>query len=105
MNHSVYFESGSRSTSNDSGSESESEHALFSDEAQLRLPSLKSTRAALRAELLDPFNRLHSIHHDSQFVEGVSKILGLPLVANQRCGAWYVNPEKVCSPAFLSSGH
>ena len=38
-------------------------------------------------------NRLQSILFDSQFVEETQHLIGLPLVANERCGQWYVSPS------------
>ncbi|CAH7673332.1 initiator tRNA phosphoribosyl transferase [Phakopsora pachyrhizi] len=39
------------------------------------------------------FDRLHSIEWDIEFVSGIHRALQLPLIANQRCGAWYVDPS------------
>ncbi|KAK9369020.1 tRNA A64-2'-O-ribosylphosphate transferase [Lipomyces kononenkoae] len=52
-------------------------------------------------------NRLHSIAHDSEFVTGVSEAFGLPLVANERCGRWYVSPERIADSVYFKStdGH
>lgn len=43
-------------------------------------------------------NRLRSIHHDTKYVGRIHGILSeemgehIPLIANERCGTWYVNP-------------
>ncbi|KAK9238335.1 tRNA A64-2'-O-ribosylphosphate transferase [Lipomyces kononenkoae] len=52
-------------------------------------------------------NRLHSIAHDSEFVIGVSEAFGLPLVANERCGRWYIPPERIAESVYFKStdGH
>ena len=64
------------------------------------LISLKRSRLSIR-------NRLSSIIADSQFVQRVAKCNTLPLVANERCGSWYIPPEmKVGSVYFKSTdGH
>lgn len=52
------------------------------------------------------FNRLHSIAHDAEFVETVKSTFSFPVVANQRCGAWYVRPEDDIYAYFKSTdGH
>lgn len=53
--------------------------------------------------------RLKSIVKDSQVVRNVADRLQLPIIANERCGSWYVPPEikagsayfKVCSSRSL----
>lgn len=52
-------------------------------------------------------NRLRSIRQDAQFVEQVAITSGLPLVANERCGSWYVDPELKAASAYFKStdGH
>lgn len=68
----------------------------------------------IRADTNDVYNRLHSIHEDSQFVSSVADafpdypLFGTPrfkpleqylmiklTTANQRCGAWYTDRSKV----------
>ena len=52
-------------------------------------------------------NRLKSIQHDADFVQEVADVLGLPLVANERCGSWYIDPKLKRSSAYFKStdGH
>ncbi len=52
-------------------------------------------------------NRLSSILQDAAFVEHVAEVLGLPLVANERCGSWYIDPERKAASAYFKStdGH
>lgn len=73
------------------------------------IPSTSLVLQSIRAESLDAFNRLRSIHEDSQFVlEVASRYPEYPLVANQRCGAWYADPSKASSEfAYFKStdGH
>ncbi|CAG8459344.1 17349_t:CDS:2 [Acaulospora colombiana] len=41
------------------------------------------------------YNRLKSIYEDSKFVSNVSNMLPyLPVVANERCGTWYIDPQE-----------
>ena len=44
----------------------------------------------------DSYNRLHSIQHDIAFVRKVAEDWydgEFKVVANQRCGGWYTDPE------------
>ncbi|CAN6606756.1 tRNA A64-2'-O-ribosylphosphate transferase [Trichomonascus vanleenenianus] len=52
-------------------------------------------------------NRIQSIVKDSQFVCEVSDRYGLPLIANERCGRWYVPPQKIQESVYFKStdGH
>ncbi|KAK6330769.1 hypothetical protein TWF718_002969 [Orbilia javanica] len=60
----------------------------------------KSTRLSIS-------NRLHSINSDSLFVQSVASTLGLPLIANERCGSWYVPPPQKAGSCYFKStdGH
>ncbi|KZT69627.1 initiator tRNA phosphoribosyl transferase [Daedalea quercina L-15889] len=63
----------------------------------------------LRKESLDIYNRLHSIAEDIGFVKTVrSTYPHLPILPNQRCGLWYVDPNMARQePAYFKStdGH
>ncbi|KAK3299301.1 tRNA A64-2'-O-ribosylphosphate transferase [Chaetomium fimeti] len=52
-------------------------------------------------------NRLASISHDAAFVEKVADALKLPLVSNERCGSWYIDPARKAGSAYFKStdGH
>lgn len=55
-------------------------------------------------------NRLHSIAHDASFVTrltGIAPTAGLPLIANERCGSWYMAPSLKAGSAYFKStdGH
>ncbi|KAI0166980.1 initiator tRNA phosphoribosyl transferase [Hypoxylon sp. FL1284] len=53
-------------------------------------------------------NRLRSIREDADFVcEVAAAFGGRPLVANERCGSWYVPPESKAGSAYFKStdGH
>ncbi|KAM5489083.1 tRNA A64-2'-O-ribosylphosphate transferase [Microsporum audouinii] len=69
--------------------------------------SISHLLSDLRRSALSITNRLKSIETDSIFVQETSDHYGLPLVANERCGSWYIPPDrKVCSSYFKSTdGH
>ncbi|KAG0148819.1 hypothetical protein CROQUDRAFT_721480 [Cronartium quercuum f. sp. fusiforme G11] len=72
--------------------------------------SLSRTREReINKQQKDIYNRIHSIAEDSEFVLAISqRFPDFPVIANQRCGAWYVNPETspTCSVYFKSTdGH
>ncbi|KXT00343.1 hypothetical protein AC578_5877 [Pseudocercospora eumusae] len=68
---------------------------------------LKIALGELKKHNLKISNRLNSIKKDSEFVTKVASSSGLALVANERCGSWYIPPElKVGSAYFKSTdGH
>lgn len=54
------------------------------------------------------YNRLHSIAHDAEFVDTVKLAFpSFPVVANQRCGAWYLPRQEDDIYAYFKStdGH
>ncbi|KAF2004539.1 hypothetical protein P154DRAFT_485242 [Amniculicola lignicola CBS 123094] len=69
--------------------------------------SISSTLSSLKRSTLSIHNRLSSIISDSKFVGSVSHTYGLPLVANERCGSWYIPLEKKVGSAYFKStdGH
>lgn len=69
--------------------------------------SLSSTLHSLKRSALSITNRLHSISSDSQFIISVSEAYGLPLVANERCGSWYIPTDKKAGSVYFKStdGH
>ncbi|KAK5166090.1 tRNA A64-2'-O-ribosylphosphate transferase [Saxophila tyrrhenica] len=81
------------------------------DPANLIFPSahhsISSTLTTLSRSHLTVSNRLRSIKHDAEFVEAVSSIYQLPLIANERCGSWYITPELKAGSAYFKStdGH
>ena len=52
-------------------------------------------------------NRLRSIVEDAEFVCEVADAWDLPLVANERCGSWYILPDRKAGSAYFKStdGH
>lgn len=69
--------------------------------------SFSSTLSSLKRSALSIHNRLFSISSDSVFVTAVSEAYSLPLVANERCGSWYIPPEKKTESCYFKStdGH
>ena len=65
------------------------------------------TLYSLKRSALSTSNRLISIVHDSGFVQSVASRHGLPLIANERCGSWYISPEEKAKSAYFKStdGH
>ncbi|KAB5563269.1 tRNA A64-2'-O-ribosylphosphate transferase [Coniochaeta sp. 2T2.1] len=61
----------------------------------------------LKRSNLSIHNRLSSCLSDSSFVVSLSQSLSLPLVANERCGSWYMPPSLKSSSAYFKStdGH
>ncbi|KAG9250961.1 tRNA A64-2'-O-ribosylphosphate transferase [Emericellopsis atlantica] len=76
-----------------------------SQEAQ---PSLSSLLTSLRTRNLSIHNRLTSIRTDSSFILHVASLYpSRPLIANERCGSWYIPPERKGGSAYFKStdGH
>ncbi|RAL15858.1 initiator tRNA phosphoribosyl transferase family protein [Aspergillus homomorphus CBS 101889] len=69
--------------------------------------SISQTLSALRRSALSVTNRLHSIETDAQFVAEVAAHYGLPLIANERCGSWYIDPAVKTGSVYFKStdGH
>lgn len=66
-----------------------------------------STLSSLKRSTLSTSNRLQSIYRDSVFVQDVARSYDLPLIANERCGSWYIPPEQKAGSAYFKStdGH
>jgi tRNA A64-2'-O-ribosylphosphate transferase len=62
---------------------------------------------AIRRSTLSIPNRLRSIIDDSTFATRVSKFYDLPLIANERCGSWYIPPDLKGGSVYFKStdGH
>ena len=69
--------------------------------------NFSQTLTALKRSVLSISNRLQSIADDSEFVCAVAEAYSLPLVANERCGSWYIPPEHKAASAYFKStdGH
>jgi tRNA A64-2'-O-ribosylphosphate transferase len=71
-------------------------------------PSMSQLMTSLKRTTLTIHNRLTSIRTDAEFVDRVSKSYSpRPVVANERCGSWYVPPERKGGSAYFKStdGH
>ncbi|KAJ5602938.1 hypothetical protein N7537_005894 [Penicillium hordei] len=69
--------------------------------------SISQTLSSLRRSALSVANRLQSIETDATFAQEVADHYGLPLVANERCGSWYIPPTAKVGSAYFKStdGH
>jgi tRNA A64-2'-O-ribosylphosphate transferase len=69
--------------------------------------STSRTLSALRRSALTLSNRLRSIAADAEHVRAVADAFGLPPVANERCGRWYVPEELRAESVYFKStdGH
>ncbi|KAJ5107827.1 hypothetical protein N7456_004502 [Penicillium angulare] len=69
--------------------------------------SISQTLSSLRQSALSVSNRLRSIETDGAFVHEVAEHYSLPLVANERCGSWYISPDTKAGSAYFKStdGH
>lgn len=78
--------------------------SLYFPSAQL---SISQTLSSLRRSALSIPNRLQSIKTDAVFVQEVAEHYELPLVANERCGSWYMPPDAKAGSAYFKStdGH
>lgn len=90
----------------------ESENPLPTSVSELYFPSTEQQKlshilSSLRRSTLSIPNRLCSIEADSCFVQKVADHYGLPLVANERCGSWYIPSAKKVGSAYFKStdGH
>ncbi|KAJ5191224.1 uncharacterized protein N7498_010209 [Penicillium cinerascens] len=69
--------------------------------------SISQTLSSLRRSALSVSNRLESIKADADFVREAADHYDLPLVANERCGSWYISPDAKVGSAYFKStdGH
>lgn len=71
-------------------------------------PSMSQLLASLKRTTLSIHNRLTSIRDDAAFIARVAAAYGpRPLVANERCGSWYIPPADKAAGAYFKStdGH
>ncbi|KAL1645535.1 tRNA A64-2'-O-ribosylphosphate transferase [Diplodia intermedia] len=66
-----------------------------------------TTLSTLKRATLSISNRLQSISDDAEFVCAVADAYRRPLVANERCGSWYIPLERKAASAYFKStdGH
>jgi len=69
--------------------------------------SISAQTAALGKTHVSIQNRLRSIEVDSRFLRDVAEEHGLPVIANERCGSWYIPPDLKAGSAYFKStdGH
>lgn len=69
--------------------------------------NFSQTLSSLTRSALSISNRLDSISKDAAFVSSVANAYDLPLIANERCGSWYINPHRKAESAYFKStdGH
>ncbi|KAL2362918.1 hypothetical protein RJZ56_004171 [Blastomyces dermatitidis] len=69
--------------------------------------SISQVLSSLRKSALSITNRLRSIEADAEFSQNVADYYELPLVANERCGSWYIPPDRKAGSAYFKStdGH
>jgi len=77
---------------------------IFSEQAN---HNFSKTLGAIKRSTLSIHNRLRSIQEDAEFAERVAAAYSRPLIANERCGSWYINPEHKAGSAYFKStdGH
>ncbi|KAI5290606.1 hypothetical protein KEM52_000408 [Ascosphaera acerosa] len=68
---------------------------------------ISAVLSSLRRSALSTHNRLRSIADDALFVQHVAQRYALPVVANERCGSWYIPPAEKAGSAYFKStdGH
>ncbi|KAI9837480.1 MAG: hypothetical protein M1819_007128 [Sarea resinae] len=69
--------------------------------------NFSKTLGELKRSNLSITHRLRSINEDSEFVCAVADIFQRPLIANERCGSWYIPPTRKQGSAYFKStdGH
>jgi len=77
---------------------------IFSEQAN---HNFSRTLGDLKRSTLTIQNRLQSILHDAAFAQQVAGAYSRPLIANERCGSWYIDPETKGGSAYFKStdGH
>jgi tRNA A64-2'-O-ribosylphosphate transferase len=77
---------------------------IFSEQAN---HNFSKTLGELKRSTLSILNRLHSIQEDAVFAQKVAAAYSRPLIANERCGSWYIDPKKKAGSAYFKStdGH
>jgi tRNA A64-2'-O-ribosylphosphate transferase len=77
---------------------------IFSEQAN---HNFSKTLGELKRSTLSIRNRLQSIQQDAVFAKKIADAYGRPLIANERCGSWYIDPEHKGGSAYFKStdGH
>jgi tRNA A64-2'-O-ribosylphosphate transferase len=77
---------------------------IFSEQAN---HNFSKTLSELKRSALSIRNRLESIQHDAVFTQQVAEAYKRPLIANERCGSWYIDPATKRGSVYFKStdGH
>ncbi|KAM3071874.1 tRNA A64-2'-O-ribosylphosphate transferase [Clarireedia jacksonii] len=77
---------------------------IFTEQAN---HNFSRTLGDLKRKTLSIHNRLRSILQDAEFAQAIADAYNRPLIANERCGSWYIDPEKKSGSAYFKStdGH
>ena len=77
---------------------------IFSEQAN---HNFSRTLGEIKRSTLSIRNRLHSIQQDAAFAQRVAEAYDRPLIANERCGSWYIEPKHKGGSAYFKStdGH
>ncbi|RAL67558.1 hypothetical protein DID88_008313 [Monilinia fructigena] len=77
---------------------------LFNEQAN---HNFSKTLGEIKRTTLSIHNRLRSILEDAEFAKSVANAYNRPLIANERCGSWYIDPNKKGGSAYFKStdGH
>ncbi|CAG8961479.1 hypothetical protein HYFRA_00013931 [Hymenoscyphus fraxineus] len=77
---------------------------IFSEQAN---HNFSKTLGDLKRSTLSIHNRLRSIEEDAAFAQRVRDAFDKPLIANERCGSWYIHPNTKGGSAYFKStdGH
>jgi tRNA A64-2'-O-ribosylphosphate transferase len=77
---------------------------IFSEQAN---HNFSKTLGELKRSTLSVKNRLQSIQQDAAFAQKVAEAYHRPLIANERCGSWYIDPATKGGSAYFKStdGH
>lgn len=69
--------------------------------------NFSKTLGELKRSTLSIHNRLQSVLSDAEFAQSVAEAYGRPLIANERCGSWYIDPKNKEGSAYFKStdGH
>ncbi|KAF7957994.1 hypothetical protein EAE96_003561 [Botrytis aclada] len=69
--------------------------------------NFSKTLGEIKRSTLSIHNRLRSILEDAEFAQTVADAYNRPLIANERCGSWYIDPSKKGGSAYFKStdGH
>ncbi|KAL3427890.1 tRNA a64-2 -o-ribosylphosphate transferase [Phlyctema vagabunda] len=77
---------------------------VFSEQAN---HNFSKTLGDIKRSTLSISNRLRSIQEDAVFAERAAQAYRRPLIANERCGSWYIRPNHKAGSAYFKStdGH